>query len=96
MFRRHELLLNPIFVIMFFDIWGIDIMGSFVSSHGIKYILLAVYYVSIWVEAIVRRNKEGKSVTAFLKKNIFSRFVTPRAINNDGGSHFAISCSSPL
>ena len=28
------------------------------------------------------------SVTAFLKKNIFSRFGTPRAIISDGGSYF--------
>ena len=63
-------------------------MGHFVSSHGIKYILVAVDYVSKWVEAIALTNNEGKSVTAILKKNIFSRFGTPRAIISDGGSHF--------
>ena len=55
-------------------------MGPFVSSHGMKYILVAVDYVSKWVEAISLANNEGKSVTAFLKKNIFSRFGTPRAL----------------
>ena len=63
-------------------------MGSFVSSHGMKYILVAVDYVSKWVEAIALANNEEKSVTAFLKKNILSRFGTPRAIISDGGSHF--------
>jgi len=53
-----------------------------------KYILVAVDYVSKWVEAIVLSNNEGKSVTAFLEKNIFSRFGTPRVIISDGGSHF--------
>ena len=53
-----------------------------------KYILVAVDYVSKWVESIALANNEGKSVTAFLKKNIFSRFVTPRAIISDEGSHF--------
>ena len=52
-----------------------------------KYILVAFDYVSKWVEAISLANDEGKSVTAFLKKNIFSRFGTPRAIISDGGSH---------
>ncbi|XP_070020531.1 uncharacterized protein [Nicotiana sylvestris] len=33
-------------------------------------------------------NNEARSVTTFLKKNIFTRFGTPRAILSDGGSHF--------
>ena len=72
-------------MIELFDVWGIDFIGPFVSSHGMKYILVAVDYVSKWVEAISLANNEGKSVTAFLKKNIFSRFGTPRAIISDGG-----------
>ena len=75
-------------MIELFDVWGIDFMVPFVSSHGMKYILVAVYYVSKWVEAIDLANNEGKSVTAFLKKNILSRFGTPRAIISDGGSQF--------
>ena len=63
-----------------------DFIGSFVSYHGMKYILLAVNYVSKWVEAIVLPNNEGKCVTAFLKKKIFCNYGTPRAIISDGGS----------
>ncbi|XP_049371951.1 uncharacterized protein LOC125836840 [Solanum verrucosum] len=59
-----------------------------VSSNGVKYILVVVDYVSKWMEAIVLSNNEGKSVTAFLKKNIIFRFGTPKAIISDGGSHF--------
>ena len=75
-------------MIELFDVWGLDFMGPFVSSHGMKYILVAVDYVSKWVESITLPNNEGKSVIAFLKKNIFSRFGTPREIISDGGSHF--------
>ena len=75
-------------MIELFDVWGIDFMGPFVSSHGMKYILVAVEYVSKWVEAITLANNEEKSVTAFLKKNILSRFGTPRAIISYGGSYF--------
>ena len=46
-FRRQELPLNPIFVIELFDVWGIDIMGPFVISNVIKYILVAVDCVKI-------------------------------------------------
>ena len=68
--------------------WGVDFMGPFVSSHAMKYILVAVDYVSKWVEAIALMINEGKSITTFLKKNILSTFGTPRAIISDGGSHF--------
>ncbi|GJV30934.1 reverse transcriptase domain-containing protein [Tanacetum coccineum] len=34
-----------------FDVWGIDFMGPFPSSRGNKYILVAVDYLSKWVEA---------------------------------------------
>ena len=45
--RKQDLPLNPILVIELFDVWGIDFMGPFVSSHGMKYILVAVDYVLI-------------------------------------------------
>ncbi|XP_075099029.1 uncharacterized protein LOC142175919 [Nicotiana tabacum] len=63
-----------------FDVWGIDFMGPFVSSCGMTYILVDVDYVSKWVEAISLQNNEARSVTTFLKKNIFTWFDTPRAI----------------
>ena len=86
--RRQELPLNLILVIELFDALGFDFTVPFVSYHGMKYILMAVDYVSKWVKGIALANNEGKSVIAFLKKNIFSRFCTPRAIISDGGSHF--------
>ncbi|XP_070028914.1 uncharacterized protein [Nicotiana sylvestris] len=70
------------------DVWGIDFMGSFISSCGNTYILVAVDYVSKWVEAVAFPNNEARSVVAFLKKSIFTRFGTPRTIISDGGSHF--------
>ena len=43
--RKQELPLNLILVIQLFDVWGIDFMGPFVGSHGMKYILVAVDYM---------------------------------------------------
>ena len=57
---------------------GIDFMGPFLSSHGMKYILVAVDYVSKWVEAIALANNEGKSVTAFLKKEYILSIWYPK------------------
>jgi len=44
---------NPILEVEVFDVWGIDFMGPFnPPSYGNAYILVAVDYVSKWVEAI--------------------------------------------
>ena len=53
-----------------------------------KYILVAVDYLSKWVEVIAVTYNEGKSVIAIFKNYIFSLFGTQRAIIIDGGSHF--------
>ncbi|XP_075076561.1 uncharacterized protein LOC142163200 [Nicotiana tabacum] len=71
-----------------FNMWGIDFMGPFVSSYGNKYILVAVDYVSKWVEVVALSTNDTKGVTDFLKKDIFTRFGTPRAIISDRGTHF--------
>ncbi|XP_073020019.1 LOW QUALITY PROTEIN: uncharacterized protein [Primulina eburnea] len=71
-----------------FDVWGIDFMGPFPVSFGNKYILVAVDYVSKWVEATACKTNDSRVVVQFLMKNIFSRFGTPRAIISDGGTHF--------
>ncbi|XP_070009950.1 uncharacterized protein [Nicotiana sylvestris] len=72
--------LNTILEVDIFDVWGIDFMGLFISSYGNRYILVAVDYVSKWVEAVALPNNEAWSVVAFLKKSIFTRFGTPLAI----------------
>jgi len=87
--KRHMMPLNPILVIEIFDCWGIDFMGPFSPSFGFLYILVAVYYVSKWIEAIPSRNNDHKTVIKFLKENILSRFGIPRAMISDGGTHFS-------
>lgn len=63
-------------------------MGPFPSSYSNFYILLAVDYVSKWVEASATQNNDARTVLKFLQKKIFTRFGTPRAIVSDEGSHF--------
>ncbi|GJW82347.1 reverse transcriptase domain-containing protein [Tanacetum coccineum] len=48
--QRDKMPQNPIQVCEIFDLWGIDFMGLFPSSRGNRYILVAVDYVSKWVE----------------------------------------------
>ncbi|XP_070010666.1 uncharacterized protein [Nicotiana sylvestris] len=84
--KRHEMPMHFVMEIEIFDVWGIDFMGPFVSSCGMKYILVVVDYVSKWVEVVSLPNNEARSVTTFLKKNIFMRFGTLRAILSDDWS----------
>lgn len=85
---RDQMPLQSILVVEMFDVWGIDFMGPFPSSHGYLYILVAIDYVSKWVEAIRSITNDGKVVMTFLKNTLFSRFGTPCTIINDGGSLF--------
>nr|GEX07663.1 reverse transcriptase domain-containing protein [Tanacetum cinerariifolium] len=66
---------------------GIDFMGPFPSSKGNKYILVAVDYLSKWVEAKALPINDAKVVVKFLKY-LFSRFGIPQAIISDRGTHF--------
>ncbi|GJV41745.1 reverse transcriptase domain-containing protein [Tanacetum coccineum] len=62
-------------------------MGPFPSSRGNKYILVAVDYLSKWVEAKALPTNDARVVCKFLK-TLFSRFGAPRAIISDRGTHF--------
>ncbi|RDY02854.1 Retrovirus-related Pol polyprotein, partial [Mucuna pruriens] len=86
--RRHEMPQQPIQFCEIFDVWGIDFMGPFPISKCYSYILLAVDYVSRWVEAIATRTNDARVVVDFLKSNIFCRFGVPKALISDQGSHF--------
>ncbi|GKB98225.1 reverse transcriptase domain-containing protein, partial [Tanacetum coccineum] len=66
---------------------GIDFMGPFMSSRENKYILVAVDYLSKWVEAKALPTNDARVVVKFLK-SLFARFKTPRDIINDRGTHF--------
>ncbi|KAJ9547052.1 hypothetical protein OSB04_019595 [Centaurea solstitialis] len=86
--QRNEMPLNNILEVELFDVWGIDFMGPFLMSFHNQYILVAVDYVSKWVEAIACPYNDAKTVINFLHKNIFVRFGTPRALISDEGTHF--------
>nr|GEV05840.1 reverse transcriptase domain-containing protein [Tanacetum cinerariifolium] len=85
--QKDEMLQNAIQVCEIFDVWGIDFMGPFPNSKRNKYILVAVDYLSKWVEAKALPTNDARVVVKFLK-SLFSRFETPKAIISDRGTHF--------
>ena len=66
--------MQTILEVELFDIWGMDFMGPFPSSFSNLYILLVVYYVSQWVEAIPTRTNDARVVAKFLHCHIFTQF----------------------
>nr|GFA20567.1 reverse transcriptase domain-containing protein [Tanacetum cinerariifolium] len=78
---------NSIQICKIYDVWGIDFMGPFPSSRGNKYILVAVDYLSKWVEAKALPTNDARVVCKFLK-SLFARFGTPRAIISDRETYF--------
>ncbi|XP_019457606.1 PREDICTED: uncharacterized protein LOC109357993 [Lupinus angustifolius] len=91
--KRNGMPLTNIQESEMFDCWGIDFMRPFPLSCSQVYIVVAVDYVSKWVEAIATQKDDAKIVIKFLKRNVFSRFGTPWVLISDGGSHF---CNSQL
>nr|GEU54070.1 putative reverse transcriptase domain-containing protein [Tanacetum cinerariifolium] len=72
---------------VYFAMHGIDFMGPFPSSNGNKYIMVAIDYVSKWVEAQVFPTNDARNVVNFLKR-LFARFGIPKAFISDRGTHF--------
>jgi len=71
-----------------FDVWGIDFMGPFPKSGNYEYILVAVDYVSKWVEALPCQIADSKHAKRMFHEVIFPRFGTPWMVISDGGSQF--------
>nr|GEX08756.1 reverse transcriptase domain-containing protein [Tanacetum cinerariifolium] len=69
--QKDEMPQNSIQVCEIFDVWGIEFMGPFSSSRGNKYILVAVDYLSKWVEAKALPTNDARVVGKFLK-NLFA------------------------
>nr|GFB71953.1 reverse transcriptase domain-containing protein [Tanacetum cinerariifolium] len=85
--QKDEMPQNFIQICEIFDVWGIEFMGPFPSSKENKYILVAVDYLSKWVEAKALPTNDARVVVKFLK-SLFSRFRTPKAIISDRGTQF--------
>ncbi|GJZ98786.1 reverse transcriptase domain-containing protein [Tanacetum coccineum] len=70
-----------------FDAWGIDFMRPFSSLNGNNYILVAINYVSISVEAQAFPTSDDRNVVKFLKK-LFARFSILKSLISYRGTYF--------
>ncbi|GKC51167.1 reverse transcriptase domain-containing protein, partial [Tanacetum coccineum] len=72
---KDEMPQNAIQLCEIFNVWGIDFMGPFPSSRGNKYILVAVDYLSKWVEAKALPTNNAR-VVVMLKYGVTHRLST--------------------
>jgi transposase InsO family protein len=63
-------------------------MGPLPNSEGCEYILVAVDYVSKWLEALPCRTANAMHSKMMFHEVIFPRYGVPRIVISDGGSHF--------
>nr|GEX32236.1 reverse transcriptase domain-containing protein [Tanacetum cinerariifolium] len=61
--------------------------ANYTAKKGNKYILVAIDYLSKWVEAKALPTNDARVVVKFLK-SLFSWFGIPKAIISDRGTHF--------
>nr|GEY26302.1 DNA-directed DNA polymerase [Tanacetum cinerariifolium] len=85
--QRDEMPQNSIQICEIFDVLGIDFMGPFQSLRENKYILVAIDYLSKWVEAKALPTNDARVVCKFLK-SLFARFGSPQAMISDRDTHF--------
>jgi hypothetical protein len=85
---RNAMPLTTNLQIELFDVWRINYIGPFPKSGNFEYILVAIDYVSKWVEALPCRSADHKSSIRMFEETIFLRFSARRLVISDGGSHF--------
>jgi hypothetical protein len=53
---------NSNLIVEIFDVWGINFMGRFLNSFGNLYTLVAMEYVSKWVEVVACKTNDHRVV----------------------------------
>jgi hypothetical protein len=87
--RRNEMPMNYSLPLEPFYVWGFDFMRPFSASNTKHtHILVAIDYVTKWVEAIPTKSANSTIAMKLLKEIIFPRFGVPRYLITDGGYYY--------
>jgi len=73
-----------------FTHWSIDFAGPFPEDvhPGCKYVILAVDFLSRWVEGKAVKAADAATAATFIYEDIVCRYGTPESIQSDNGTHF--------
>jgi hypothetical protein len=87
--RAHPAPMFPVITVGPFTKWGIDYTTcNPPSARGHRYIIVAVDYLTKWVESMPTFKDDGDTAALFLFNQIIARFGVPREIVIDHGNHF--------
>lgn len=81
-------LLHPLPVSRPFQMIGIDTVGTFPTSHGNNYILVATDYFTKWAETRAVPANTAKAVADFIREQIICRHGFPEVIVTDRGTNY--------
>nr|GEV61300.1 reverse transcriptase domain-containing protein [Tanacetum cinerariifolium] len=86
--RNSQQKLTPITSPWPFYKWGIDIAGPFPKGPGkVKFLIVAMDYVTKWIEAKPVATITGNQIKKFMWDNIVYRFGLPGEIISDNGKY---------
>lgn len=73
-----------------FSHWSIDFAGSFPEDiqTGCKFVILAVDWLSRWVEGAACRDASPETAADFIYEYIVTRYGCPQSLQSDNGPHF--------
>ncbi|PKI35940.1 hypothetical protein CRG98_043669 [Punica granatum] len=59
-----------------FSMWGMDVIGPInpKASNGHMFILVAIDYFTIWIEAVTLASVTAKAVACFLRRDVIARY----------------------
>ena len=82
---------QPILSLEPFQKWGLDFVGPFkpvATRTEHKYIIMAIYYYTKWVEAKALRDNIAMSTTKFIYEHLWCRFGCPIELVSNQDGHF--------
>ena len=74
-----------------FEMWDIDFIGPFpipARRTGAHYIIMAMEYVTKWVEEEPVKTFSSEVAPKFIYEDIITRYGCPLTLISDQGSHF--------
>ncbi|XP_070054313.1 uncharacterized protein [Nicotiana tomentosiformis] len=72
-----------------FVAWGMDVIGPIEpkASNGHRFFLVAIDYITKWVEAVTFKAITKKAMVDFVHSNIICRFAIPKTIITDSAAN---------